>query len=296
MTLDSLRQASAASLFLIAACCCGSASAQKATVAALPDAPGLSLAAASTSDADSTTATDGTSAFSSSLGAVEAQVSNPTPPQDSTTTQKISAGPEHRDEQTKRILGIIPNFRAVSANVKLPPQTTKDKFADFFQDSFDYSSVFVPALLAGYNQARNETPEFHQGGVGYSRYLWHSFVDQDDENLWVEFIVPVIAHEDTRYYTLGSGGFKKRAGYALKHVVICRDDAGKDVFNSGEIIGAGISAGLSNLYYPSGERTAGNTIGSYAINVGIDAFTFTFKEFWPDINHKLFHGSKPFAN
>jgi len=204
-------------------------------------------------------------------------------------------GAEHQDPQTKRILGIIPNFRAVSANQHLPPQSVKEKFITASQDSFDYSSIFVPALLAGYNQARNETPEFHQGGVGYSRYLWHSFVDQTSENYLVEFIVPAIAHEDTRYYTLGSGGFLKRSGYALKHVVVTRNDAGKDVFNAGEVLGSGISAGVSNLYYPSGERTAGNTLDQWGLDVGIDAFTFAFKEFWPDINHKLFHGSQAFA-
>jgi len=204
--------------------------------------------------------------------------------------------PEHQDPQTKRILGIIPNFRAVSANQHLPPQSVKEKFITASEDSFDYSSIFVPALLAGYNQARNETPEFHQGGVGYSRYLWHSFVDQTSENYLVEFIVPAIAHEDTRYYTLGSGGFLKRGGYALKHVIVTRNDAGKDVFNAGEVLGSGISAGASNLYYPSGERTVGNTLDQWGLDVGIDAFTFAFKEFWPDINHKLFHGSKPFAH
>jgi len=204
--------------------------------------------------------------------------------------------PEHLDPQTKRILGIIPNFRAVSANQHLPPQSVKEKFITASQDSFDYSSVVLPAALAGFDMARNATPEFRQGGVGYSRYLWHSFVDQTSENYFVEFIVPAVAHEDTRYYTLGSGGFLKRSGYAIKHVVVTRDDAGKDVFNAGEVFGSGISAGISNLYYPSGERTVGNTLDQWGLDVGIDAFTFAFKEFWPDINHKLFHGSKPMAN
>jgi hypothetical protein len=211
---------------------------------------------------------------------------NETPIQAATTP----AQPAHQDPQTKRILGIIPNFRSVSANQHLPPQSIKEKFVTASQDSFDYSSIVVPALLAGYNQARNETPEFHQGAVGYGRYLWHSTLDQTSENYFVEFIVPAIAHEDTRYYTLGEGGFSKRALYAIKHVVITRDDAGKDVFNAGEVLGAGMAAALSNAYYPSPERTFGNTAQQWGTSIGIDAFTFAFREFWPDINHKLFHG------
>jgi hypothetical protein len=200
---------------------------------------------------------------------------------------------DHQDPQTKRILGIIPNFRAVSANAHLPPQTVKDKFLTASEDSFDYSSIVLPAAVAGFNLGNNSTPEFGHGGVGYGRYLWHSVVDQTSENYMVEFIVPVITKEDTRYYTLGKGGFLKRAGYSLSRAVITRNDAGHDTFNISEVLGAGASAGLSNLYYPAPERTFSKTADQWGTNVGIDAATFVFKEFWPDINHYLFHAKKP---
>ena len=200
----------------------------------------------------------------------------------------------HTDKQTQRILGLIPNFRAVSADVQLPPQSIKEKFVTASQDSFDYSSVFLPASIALASYARSSTPEFGQGGVAYGRYLWHSVVDQTIENYMVEFVVPSIAHEDTRFYTLGHGGFTKRTSYALSRAIITRSDSGKKVFNTGEVVGAGAAAAISNLYYPSAERTLSNTGSQWALDVGIDAGTFVFKEFWPDINHRLFHGAKPF--
>ncbi|WP_433965673.1 hypothetical protein [Tunturiibacter gelidiferens] len=200
---------------------------------------------------------------------------------------------EQEGVQTKRILGIIPNFRAVSANVHLPPQSVKEKFVTATHDSFDYSSVFLPAAVAGINQATNNVPEFHQGAAGYGRYFWHTFVDQTSENYFVEFIVPTITHEDTRYYTLGSGGFMKRAEYSLSRAVITRNDAGNNTFNISEILGAGAAAGISNLYYPQSQRTFGNTASRWGTSVGIDAGTFLFHEFWPDINRKLFHGKQP---
>ncbi len=191
--------------------------------------------------------------------------------------------------QTKRILGVIPNFRAVSANQKLPAQSPKEKFFTATEDSFDYSSLFLPAVLAGYSQLTNGTPEFHQGAAGYGRYFWHSFVDQTIENYSVEAIVPILTHQDNRYYTEGYGGFLKRSGYALSRVVVTRNDAGHETFNTSEVVGAGMAAGISNLYYPSAERTFGNTGSKWAINVGVDAATFVFKEFWPDINNAFFH-------
>jgi hypothetical protein len=198
---------------------------------------------------------------------------------------------QHTDGQTKRILGIIPNFRAVSAGTKLPPQSVKEKFITASEDSFDYSSIVFPAIIALYNEGGNKDPEFGKGGVGYGRYFWHAAVDQTSENYFVEFIVPAVTHEDTRYYTLGHGGFVKRSEYSISRVVITRSDSGKEVFNAGEVLGAGMSAGVSNLYYPSRERTVGNTLSQWGLN---DAGVFAFKEFWPDINHFLFHGNKPF--
>ncbi|MDR3750283.1 MAG: hypothetical protein P4K94_02240 [Terracidiphilus sp.] len=217
------------------------------------------------------------------------------------TVQKNASAPQNtpdgqEGQQTKRILGIIPNFRAISANTKLPAQSVKEKFITASQDSFDYSSIFIPAMLSGYSMETKATPEFHQGAAGYARYFWHAAVDQTSENYMVEFVVPSITHEDTRYYTMGKGGFLKRTGYALSRTVVTRSDSGKKVFNASEIIGSGASSGLSSLYYPSRERSIGNTGKEWGIDVGVDGISFMVKEFWPDINRRLFHGAKPSAD
>jgi hypothetical protein len=193
-------------------------------------------------------------------------------------------------QQTSRILGIIPNFRAVSTTEHLPAQTVREKFMTATEDSFDYSALFIPTALAGINLARNATPEFGKGASGFGQYWWHGALDQTSENMFVEFVVPALAHQDTRYYTLGRGGFVKRTGYALSRAVVTRTDAGNEAFNVSEVGGAALSAGLSNAYYPAAERTVGNTMSQWGLNVGIDAGTFWFKEFWPDINRKLFGG------
>jgi hypothetical protein len=256
-------------------CSCFSGSAQtQLSQASLPDAPAVA-APFTVADAESHPDLGNESSSSTAIDS----------PQQSTTTTPDGQSAT----QTKRILGIIPNFRSVSANTKLPPQSPKEKFLTATLDSFDYSAILLPAVVAGYSQATNATPEFHQGAAGYGRYLWHSYVDQAIENYSVEAIVPIITHQDNRYYTMGKGGFFKRTGYALTRVVITRNDAGGETFNTSEIIGSGMAAGISNLYYPSPERTFGNTGSKWGLNIGIDAATFVFKEFWPDINNALFH-------
>ena len=191
---------------------------------------------------------------------------------DDTLKKPIQQNPlPARDPQTKRILGIIPNFRSVSADEKLPPMTVKEKFLTATHDSFDYSSIFIPLPLPAIRMATDATPEFGQGAAGYGQYFWHTALDQTSENYMVEFVFPSITHQDNRYYTLGRGGFFKRTGYALSRAVITRNDAGNETFNTSEVVGAGAAAGLSTLYYPSSKRTLSNVGSEWAINIGIDA-------------------------
>jgi hypothetical protein len=218
----------------------------------------------------------------------EGQQSPSDPPSSST-----SAAPAKPDEgkQTKRILYIVPNFRAVDAGAKLPPQSVKEKFKTGALDSFDYSAFIFVGIQAGISQATNSYPAFHQGAAGYGRYYWHTFADQTDENLWVEGILPVVLRQDSRYYTLGHGGFIKRGFYAVTRTVITRTDSGRETFNASEIFGAGTAASISSLYYPTQYRTWTKIGQRWLTNVLLDFGTFAAKEYWPDVNHAIFHES-----
>lgn len=209
--------------------------------------------------------------------------------------QHAASGTEPCDdaagEQTKRIFWVIPNYRAVSADTHLPAQTVKEKFWLATQDSFDYSAFVLAGLLAGYSQAMNSSPEFDDGAAASGRYYWHSFADEAVGNYFTEAIVPSLTHEDPRYYTLGHihGGFFRRAGYAVSRLVITRSDSGGTTFNFSEIVGNGLGAGVSDLYYPRQERTMGQTGVKWATQIGIDGIANLLKEFWPDISHRALH-------
>jgi hypothetical protein len=221
--------------------------------------------------------------------APEAGAQNQQSTEDAAKKPKSQMQADDRAPQTKRILDIIPNFRSVSTDEILPAQTVKEKFLTATDDSFDYSSIFIPVALAGYGYLRNATPEFGTGAGAFGQYLWHSAVDQTTENYLVEFVVPSIARQDNRYYTLGRGEFLKRTGYALSRAVITRSDSAREEFNVSEVLGAGVSAALSTAYYPESQRTFGNVASSWGVDVGIDAASFVIKEFWPDINRRWLH-------
>lgn len=192
-------------------------------------------------------------------------------------------------QQTQRILGVMPNFNAITADTKLPPQSARDKFVLAARNSFDYSSFALTAIQSAISMASDSYPEFHQGAAGYGRYYWHTLLDTADENFMVGGAGPAIFHQDSRFYTLGHGGFRKRALYAATRVLITRSDAGNQTFNFSEIVGAGAASGASSLYYPSVYRTWTKVGQKWLTSCVIDSASYVFKEYWPDINHRIFH-------
>lgn len=192
-------------------------------------------------------------------------------------------------QQTKRIAGIMPNFSAVSADTKLPPQTPKQKFTIAAKNSFDYSSFILAAIQSGINMATASYPQFGGGPAGFGKYYYHTLLDTADENFMVAGVFPVLLHQDNRFYTLGHGGFKRRAFYAATRVLITRTDSGGRAFNASEIVGAGAAQGIATLYYPSEYRTWTKVGQKWLTSVIIDSANYTFKEFWPEINRKLSH-------
>jgi len=233
--------------------------AQEITVADLPNAPAAIMAPAAVPD-----------------GASAAATASPGSSQDTATTH----------------LSFWPKFGSLSASDHPPAQSVGEKFLYATEDNIDVFSIGVPAMSAGFKQLTKATPEFGKGPPAYGRYYWHSWVDRASEDYCVEFILPAITREDSRYYSLGRAGGSgwRRAGYAVTRVLVTRTDSQKETFNASEVIGAGVAAGLTNLYYPHGERSFSDVGQRWGLDIGFDAAAFVLREFWPDLNHWLFHG------
>jgi hypothetical protein len=203
--------------------------------------------------------------------------------------QNPSAGPSY-GRQPQRIMGWIPNYRAVSVGVKPPPPTFKEKLLIGTQNTFDYSAFIFNAVDSEFPYVTKSYPEFGNGWVGYGVYYWHGFVDKGIGNYMTDTIVPTLTRQDSRYYALGRGHWYVRAIYAYTRVLITPDDAGKNTFNYSEIVGKGAAAGLGDLYYPARYRDWTKTGQRWLVQVAIrDGGFNVFREFWPDIAQHILH-------
>ena len=216
---------------------------------ALPDAPQSQVSAQQDQDKAAKTNSN-SSGQSGSESADKKQTSAAA----QTGTPKSDNSDQSQAQQTKRMMWVVPNFGAVSANTQLPPLSTREKFKLAENDSFDYSAFIWTGILAFQSWGLNSDPELGQGVAGYGRYYWRGFADEVSGTYFTEAIIPAITHEDPRYYTLGHGGFFRRTEYALSRTFITKTDSGGTSFSWSEVGGNGLEAGLSNAYYPPQER------------------------------------------
>jgi hypothetical protein len=191
--------------------------------------------------------------------------------------------------EPKRILGVMPNYRAVSAGEIPPPPTPKEAFGIATENTFDYSSFVFAGITSLMAEGSDTHPALGHGIEGFGQYYWRGFVDKADGNYLVIFALPTFLHEDERYYAMGEGGFWKRAFYSATRVLITPDYNGRNTVNLAEILGRSMAQAISVTYYPVQDRNLGDISEKFGWAVGRDALTNVFREFWPDINAHVLH-------
>lgn len=190
--------------------------------------------------------------------------------------------PVAQPHESKRIFGIIPNYRTSPSFANFQPVTPKDKFKIASQDAFDPGTAVLAAAFAGQAQLTSANPSFGQGVAGYARYLGTAYADFVIGDYMTEAIFPSILHQDPRYFRKGTGGKWSRLGYAAGQIFVTHGDSGRSEFNYSEIGGNAAAVAISNAYYPD-NRNAGDAVVKLGTQLGVDMASNILKEFWPDI-------------
>jgi hypothetical protein len=186
----------------------------------------------------------------------------------------------------KRAFGFVPNYKTADASLPYQGISSKQKISIAALDSFDWTLIIVAAGYAGLGQLTDQNRPFGQGMAGYGNRFVRNYSDQVIGNLLVEGAMPILLHEDPRYFRRGQGTFWSRFGYAASRVFVTRNDSGSTEFNYSEIVGNSAAVGISNVYYP-GSRNAGGNFQKFSLQIATDAISNVLKEFWPDVKRKL---------
>jgi hypothetical protein len=203
-------------------------------------------------------------------------------------SSSLSQSASQQEPSKNHILWIIPNYRSDENSAEIEPLTPGAKMKVALDDSFDPTAFLVAGVFAGVSMLQKQYSSFGTGVQGFGKYYGGALADQAIGNIMTEGLFPVALHQDPRYFVKGTGGFWKRTGYAISREVITRGDDGRNHFNTSELAGNAVAAGISNLYYPAANRSFGNTADKWGQQLALDTFFNVAKEFWPDVRNKLF--------
>ncbi len=192
-------------------------------------------------------------------------------------------------KEDKRVFGVLPNYRTTEETGVYVPITSKQKLTIATKDTIDYPLFLLGGAFAGLAQLTDEHPLFGQGVAGFAHRYGTAYADQFVGNYMTEGFLPILFHEDPRYFRRGHGPKWGRTWYAATRIFVTRTDGGGTTFNFSEVVGNGIAAAVGNAYYP-GERTLLDNVSRLGQELATDSISQVLKEFWPDIKRRYwFH-------
>ncbi|ADW70022.1 hypothetical protein [Granulicella tundricola] len=185
-------------------------------------------------------------------------------------------------EEKQRIAGVVPDFNVVLGGYA-PPISPAQKFSLVFHSSIDPFTISLAAVLGGYDEISGSHNGYGWGPAGYFKRFGAQYADTVDGAFWGNAVLPILLHQDPRYFRKGTGSIKSRILHSALSTVICHGDNGHSQFSISNIAGNIISGGISNLYYPSNERGIGLAFDNALQVTAEGAFGAQLLEFSPDL-------------
>jgi len=224
-------------------------------------------------------------AIAVSVSVCQCQQTSPDDPTQPGAAQK-SENNNPAPQESRRILGIMPNNRSSPSLQNYKPLSNREKFKIASQDSLDRGTIAMAALFGGESQLTNANRSFGQGGAGFGRYFGSAYGDLVIGDYMTEAVFPALLHQDPRYFRRGTGTGWSRLAYAMGQIFWTHRDSGGTQFNYSEIAGNSTAVAISNAYYAN-NRTAAGASSKLGMQIGVDMCGNILKEFWPDLERKF---------
>ncbi len=189
-----------------------------------------------------------------------------------------------------RILKVIPDYATVKDSSKpIAPMTVAEKWHLAWKETIDPYNIATAAMTAGFSQMHDQTPAYGEGWPDYGRRFGAAIADFGVQNLFSAGLFATVLHQDPRYFRKGPAyGVMSRVWYSATRIFVCRNDSGKAVLNSSNLLGTAFGIGASNVYYPSASRTGTVMAGRVETSLFGGVVGNVMSEFWPDIQRKFF--------
>jgi hypothetical protein len=169
------------------------------------------------------------------------------------------------------------------------------KFELFIDNSVSIDSVSWAVLGSAVGQSHDSATGFGEGWDAYAERFGTGMARTASSEFFGTFVLASALHQDPRFYPEIKPRLFHAIKYSLKRVFVTRNDDGRDVFNYSGLGGPLMAEGLANVYWPDRNRTAGDTLFRYGLDLASRASGNMFREYWPVLLKKISRTPQPAA-
>jgi carboxypeptidase family protein len=180
--------------------------------------------------------------------------------------------------ERQRLFGILPNFY-VTYDTRFVPLSPKLKFRLALRTATDPATFLGAGFLAGIDQASDVAPHYEQGASGYGKRFAAAYAGSAIDIVLGGAILPVLFHQDPRYFYQGTGTKKSRMLHAISSPFVAKGDNGHWQVNISSIGGDLGASAMTNLYYPESDRGGGLVIKGFLEASGARIASSLLQEF-----------------
>lgn len=228
-------------------------------------------------------------------GAGFAQQSQSATPPDAPTPQQPVQPQQNTNRMTAPITNGVDAFLTLqNKSLVFPdlatnrgPLTSFEKLKLAANNTVSLSSDAAVVLGSLYGQATNRPAGYGQGWGPYGQRLGADLARVASYNIFGNYVVASLTHEDPRFYVRKNLNFAQSLGYSARRLVITRSDFGDETVNYAGLLGPLFGETLANVYYPTGSKGVGPTAVRYSTDIGWRFAGYLLRQYWPEINRKL---------
>lgn len=169
------------------------------------------------------------------------------------------------------------------------PLSPGQKFELFVDNSISVHTIVWSTLGSLIGQADDSPTGYGVGGRGYPKRLGSSLAREASGEFFGTFVIASALHEDPRFFPEYNPTLKHSVKHSLHRLFVTRNDAGGNVVNMPGLLGPLLGESLANAYWPDRNRTVGDTLFRYGLDLASRAAGNMFREYWPVVSAKMQH-------
>jgi hypothetical protein len=177
---------------------------------------------------------------------------------------------------------IYPYQKFLGTNIIIP-MTWQEKGYLALHELADPANFVTIVGTSAISVAADPDSAYGPGLKGFGKSVGVSYLQDVTGQFFGAFAIPVLFHQDPRYFRMPKAPLSKRILYSVSRTVISRHDDGRSMPNYSVLFSYPIEAVLANQYVPGVHNDASSTVTRILTGYALDPANNLLNEFLPDV-------------